>query len=305
MRRVVDSFFIGNYMKNKKVRIFKTVIQATVVVSAGYIVRHKIAETHALVWVAAGWLLTAWVVLRIALAFRQSYTKFRTHTETGITFENIDKLTTASLKPWARGYYMIEKRVYRGAWRTITRKPLAPAGEFPVAGGPRGKMLAIGLLLLVTGCAALGAMTVPALATGFWPRVSACAGVAVIALYVIVWIVGIRRNLKEGGHRITRDELMLDLGIRCSGVVALGSVANCSLLDRGMDEIAISDVWTVSPGEPVNVLIELMGATEVPITSFGSPRDISKRFIALYVDQPEAFVDAVLVAIGSAQRIRA
>ena len=292
-------------MKNKKARIIKTLIQAIVVVGAGYIVRHKIAETHALMWIAAGWLLTAWVVVRIALAFRQSYAKFRAHTATGITLENIDQLTTASMHPWARGYYMMEKRVYRGAWRTVIGKPLAPAGEFSVAGGSRGKLLATGLLLLVVVCAALGALVVPGLATAFWPRMFSFAAVIGIALYAAIWIVGIRRNLKEGGHRITQDELILDLGIRCSGAVALDNIASCSLLEPGMKRIAISEVWKVSPGEPANVMIELMRATELAITSFGSPREISKRYIALYVDQPARFVDAVSEASAGAHRIQA
>jgi hypothetical protein len=292
-------------MENRKARLIKGVIQAIVVIAAGYIVRHKVAETHAMMWVAAGWLLTAWVVLRLALAFRKSYAKFRTHTESGITLENIDKLTTESMKPWARGFYMMEKRVYRGAWRTVIRKQLAPAGEYSVAGGPRGRLLAAGLLLLVVVCAALGVLAVPQLAMAFWPRVFAFAGVAGIALYGAIWIVGIRRNLKEGGHRITHEELILDLGIRCSGVVALDDIASCRLIAPGMKQIAVGDVWKVLPFEPANVLIELVGATELAITSFGSSREISSRFIALYVDQPASFVDAVSAASAGARRMRA
>jgi hypothetical protein len=292
-------------MKNKNARMIKTLIQVIAVVGAGYVVRHKIAETHELMWVAAGWLLTAWVVMRIAFAFRKNYAKFRTHTKTGLTLENIDKLTTESMQPLARSFYMMEKRIYRGAWRTVIGKPLAPAGEFSVAGGPRGKWLSTALLLLVAACAALGALVAAGLALAFWQRLFNFAGVIGVALYAVIWTAGIRRNLKEGGHRITQDELILDLGIRCSGVVALDNIANCSLLEPGIERIAISHAWKVSPGERANVLIELMRATELPITSFGSPRDISARFIALYVDQPARFVDAVSEASAGARRVRA
>lgn len=122
-------------MNTKRARVVKTVVQATLVLALGYVVRHKIAETHAMAWVAAGWLLTAWVVLRLAMALKRGYANFRAHTATGVNLDNLDQLTTASMQPWARGYYQIEKMVYRGAWRTVTRTPLMPAGEFAVAGG--------------------------------------------------------------------------------------------------------------------------------------------------------------------------
>jgi hypothetical protein len=50
------------------------------------------------------------------------------------------------------------------------------------------------------------------------------------------------------------------------------------------------------------VLIALTGLTTLAITSSGSPRAISTRFIALYVDQPGAFADAVLRASGQEAR---
>lgn len=281
------------YMNTKKARLIKTVIQAIVVVALGYVVRHKLAETHAPVWVAAGWLLTAWVVLRLAMALNRGYANFRTHTATGVNLENLDKLTTASMQPWARGYYQIEKMVYRGTWRSITRKPLTPAGEFSVAGGPNGKRLAAGLLLLLVAGALVGAVFLPSLVLKFWPRVFAFAGAGWAVLYAAIWIIGDRRNLKEGGHGITCDALTIDLGIRCSGTVALSDVAACGVLGASAWPIASSDVWLVSPGEPANVLVDLNGPTTLAITAFGSPRQIDKRFIALYVDQPAAFVDAL------------
>jgi hypothetical protein len=283
-------------MEAKRGRIIKNVVQAAVVVTLGYVVRHKIAETQATAWIAAGWLLTAWVVLRLAMALKRGHANFRAHTATGINLQNFDKLTAASVPSWSRGYYQIEKAAYRGAWRTVTRKPLAPAGEFSVAGGAAGKRRAAGLLLLVLACAGLGAVCLPGLVTAFWPRVFAFVGAGYAALYAAIWIVGARCSLKEGGHRISGDVLLLDLGIRCSGQVALASIAACGVIAPGAQAMAAGDVWTVSPGERPNVLVTLHGATALAITSFGSPRDVSKRFIALYVDRPAAFADAVTQA---------
>lgn len=292
-------------MEKKHTRIIKNVVQAIVVVGLGYLVRHKVAETDAVVWIAAGWLLTAWVVLRVGLGLKRGYANFRTHTESGINIESIDKLTTASMPPWTRGYYLIEKRAYRGFWRTLTLKPVTRAGEFSLAGGRSGQLKAAGLLLLVAAGTVFAALFLPTVVTGVWPRVFAFAGVGYALLYAVIWIVGERRSLKEGGHRIAHDELILDLGIRCSGAVALDSIASCSLHEPGMARIANADVWMVSPGESPNVQIQLFRTTELAITSFGSPREISMRFIALYVDQPAQFVEAMSEAIAGAGRVRA
>jgi hypothetical protein len=292
-------------MITKKARVIKTVIQAIVVVALGYVVRHKVAETHAPVWVAAGWLLTAWVVLRLAMALKRGYANFRTHTATGVNLDNLDKLTAESMQPWARGYYQIEKLVYRGTWRSITRKPLMPAGEFSVAGGRNGRLLAAGMLLLLFACALVGAVFLSSLVLKFWPRVFAFAGAGWAVLYAATWIIGDRRNLKEGGHGITRDALTIDLGIRCSGSVALSDVAACGMLSANAQPIAGSEVWMVSPGALANVLVELSGPTTLATTAFGSPRQINKRFIALYVDQPAAFVDVLSRASAGGLRAAA
>jgi hypothetical protein len=246
--------------------------------------------------VAAGWLLSAWVVLRIGLAVKRGVANFREHTQTGVSLENLDKLTTASMHPWMRGYYQVEKQAYRGFWRTVTGKPLAPSGVFSVAGGPKGRMAAVTLLLLVAACAVLGAIFLPTLVTSFWPRLFAFAGGGYALLYAAIWIIGDRRGLKEGGHSFTPEQLILDMGMRCSGSVALSSIAACSAVDGYTG----SEAWIVSSGEKTNVLIELNTVTALAITAFGSPREISKRFIALYVDRPAEFAAALARARAGA-----
>jgi hypothetical protein len=284
-------------MKTKTARLVKNVIQAVAVVTLGYVVRDKVAETGAWPWVAAGWLLTAWVVVRLALALKRGYGTFRTHTKAGVSVDSLDKLTTASMQPWMRGHYLMEKQAYRGTWRTVTRKPLAPAGDFSVAGGPNSAKAAAGLLLLVAVCAALAAWFLPTLVAASARRWLWLAGVTYLVVYSAIWIIGGRRRLKEGGHRLTDNELMLDIGLRGSGVVPLAAIASCSV-QAGRTGQARSEVWTVAPGERTNVLIELKDETPLAITAFGSPRDISKRRIALYVDEPVAFARALSRAIA-------
>ncbi len=287
-------------MKSNKARIGKTVIQAVVVVGLGYLVRHKVAETGgASVWVAAGWLLTAWVVLRLAMALKRGYANFRAHTQSGVNIDSLDQLTTASMPPWSRGFYQMEKLAYRGAWRTVSARPLVPAGEFSVAGGPHSNLVWMAGLMLVAMLAAVVVTLLPLWISGFWPRVLWFAGAGFALLYAEIWLLGWRRRLKEGGHRIARDQLILDAGMRGSGAVALRDIARCSVLGGGVDQVADAQVWTISPGERPNVLIELTGETALAVTAFGSAREISKRRIALYVDQPAAFVEAVVRALAA------
>jgi hypothetical protein len=248
-------------MHIKQARLVKAVIQAIIVVGVGYLVRQKVAETHAPAWIAAGWLLTAWVVVRIGLAIKRAQATLRTHAATGVSLATLDKVTVTSMPPWARGNYEMEKKAYRGAWRSLTRTPLLPAGEFSVAGGPNHAGTAAIALALVCAAAVLGAIYLPQLATSFWPRAFWCGGAVVGGLYAAVWIVGDRRNLREGGHRIDPGALILDLGLRCAGAVPLHQIAACSVIDRGMAPLPADQVWTVSPGERPNVLIELTGAT--------------------------------------------
>jgi hypothetical protein len=285
-------------MNAKMAGVIKNVVQALVVVALGYLVRHKVAETQSAAWVAAGWLLSAWVVLRLGMALKRGVSRFREHTQTGVNLDNLDKLVTASTHPWMRGYYAMEKRAYRGFWRTITAKPVAPVGTFPVAGGPKGRIAAAVLLMLVAASAVVAAIFLPGLVTAFWPRLFAVAGVGYTLLYAAIWIIGARRNLKEGGHSITLDELILDVGLRGSGAVPLGSIACCSVLDGA----AGNGAWFVSPGEAANVMIQLNAETRLATTAFGSPREISTRVIALYVDRPDEFATALARARASVRQ---
>jgi hypothetical protein len=120
--------------------------------------------------------------------------------------------------------------------------------------------------------------------------------------YAAIWIIGGRRRLKEGGHRITATGLLLDVGMRGAGAVALDNIARCSVLGAGPVSGGDAELWTVSPGERPNVLVELKAATSLAVTAFGTPRDISKRRIALYGDQPAEFVGAVTRAVTPPQR---
>jgi hypothetical protein len=140
----------------------------------------------------------------------------------------VEKQLMASIPPWTRGYTVIEKRAYRETWRAITGESLAPTGEFSVVNGPKGKRRSAVLAILALVGGACACVILPPLATAFWPHLFAYAGSGFAALYALIWIVGERRSLAEGGHRVTSDALILDVGIPCAGTVALASIAACA-----------------------------------------------------------------------------
>ncbi|PWF40363.1 hypothetical protein [Massilia glaciei] len=282
---------------------------ALVVVGLGLFIRHK-AKGGDPFWIAAGWLLTAVVVLRVGLALRRGLKLFRAQTAAeGVTLQGIDKLTTSAMPPWMRSYYTIEKKVYGGFWRALTRKPLAAAPGFTVANGPRGTLVRVGLLLgiAVLLCAPSGfGHLVPE------TRLGLLAGVLYYGpvLYALVWVIGMRRVLRESAHRVTADAVELDLGVRASATVAAARIVRCGALlvplaqYRAMHQIDSNQVWTVAPLEKANVLISLDAVAALETVWFGYPKTVNTQHIALYVDEPHAFVDALsaLIPAGADER---
>jgi hypothetical protein len=59
-------------MEAKQVRLIQTVVRVIAVIAIGMFVKFKTAETHAPMWVAAGWLLTGCVVVRVAMVLRRA-----------------------------------------------------------------------------------------------------------------------------------------------------------------------------------------------------------------------------------------
>ena len=267
------------------------IVLAAAVIGLGYLIRYKVAETHDAYWIAAGWLLTASIVLRVGLALRRAYAAVRTQAARAAGIEGVDQLTTAAMPSWVRGYYATEKRVYRGSWRTLCRRPLQPAGEFSVSNGPNGpRLLAVSLLALVL-VAGLAAWSVALMAISIRAHVYAFLAIGLVATYAAIWLVGDRRSVREGGHAVSGGEVRIDLGIRCSGTVPLAGIAGCTQVAG--DATPAGDTWTVSPSEAVNVLIELAAPAALDIVAFGYPRTRKVTFVALYVDQPARFAEAV------------
>lgn len=277
-------------------KVLKKLAVGAIVVGAGYYIKSQ-AQTGDPLWTAAGWLLFALVVVRVGLALKRGAAIVRAKAASGVSLENVDVLATEMMPAQMRGYWQAEKTIYAAFWRAITLRSVNPSGTFALARGPRGMTIAAGWLLLV---AILGPVLTMALLVAMpasWPQWPTEAGVALLALYAAIWVIGDRRALREGGHTVGNGALTLRLGVRSQASVAVADIARCAPFGTASAGPE-AQVWQVSPGEVANVLVELHAVMRIDAVWFGYPRALDKRFIALYVDQPDAFIAALDDAIG-------
>ncbi len=265
--------------------------------AAGWWIKERGAATYAIEWVAAGWALTAVVLLRAALALRRSVKKVRQHTAAGISLQAADALVVDAMPGWLRGFYAMEKRAYRYTWRALTGHQLPASARFGVAAGPHGKMRTASLTLTVIVCGAALATAVPRYFSMVWPLLGAATALLVVVLYALVWILGGRRALREGGHRIEDGQLLLDIGLRACAAIQLNNIDDCVAVGG---HARAEGAWHLTLGEQANAALELAGAP-FHATVLGSQHMIDARRVLLYVDDPVAFVAGVKHAVVAAR----
>lgn len=266
---------------------------AALVIGLGFLIRERVSATHETQWIVAGWILSGLLALRLAAAVLRGW---RRHAANGVSLASIDAMTMASTPGWAQGYYSMEKRAYRYTWRAITGAALAPAGQFAVSQGALGGKRTLSLIMTVALCGAAIAWCLPRYFAPLWPLLGAYAALAVAALYALVWIVGERRSLREGGHAIDGRVLQLDVGLRASASVALDAIASCVAIGgRARRDHA----WQFTPGEKNNVSLEVRQPFAAVIR--GTPRQLAAGRVLLYVDDPISFVAAVNRAMAASR----
>lgn len=281
-------------MQTKIMRVATQVLLGLMVLGLGWLIRERSAATHATHWIVAGWALTALLVLRAGLALNRAAHKIRRQAAGGVSLRSVDALAVEAMPSFLRGFYAMEKRAYRGAWRSLCRAPLAPAGQFSVSAGPRGRVRGAVQLLTLLACAGLLAFVLPGLFAPFWPRIAAAAGLLVGVLYALVWIMGARRSLQEGGHRIDGNAIVLDLGLRASAVLALQQIGSCTVIEA---QAPAAQSWRCTPGETPNVALQLLGPVDAVL--HGNAQVITAPCARIYVDAPDAFIAAVRQALAT------
>jgi hypothetical protein len=286
----------------KKTKVVGKVVLALLVIGLGMLVRERIVATGAIGWVAAGWAMTALVLLRVALALRRGVRNWRRHAVGGVSLASIDAVSTATMPPWAQGWYAMEKQAYRYFWRALTGAAPRGAGPFTLAGGSQGGKRTACLVMMAALCGgAIGYFLSRHLAPG-WPLAGAGAALLLALLYALVWIVGDRRSLREAGHAIDGAALVLDLGLRARASIALASLADCVAIggDGGAGD-GHAPVLRLTAGETANVALSVAAPFEAVV--HGTARTLAAGRIVLYVDDPAAFIGAVKHAIAGRRQV--
>jgi hypothetical protein len=273
-------------------RLALNLLLTAAMLAASYAVRTHTGSAHGAGWTLAAWALAAWVGLRMILALRRARAGYRKHARQGLNLRAVDAMTTASLPAWAQGFYALEKRMYAGAWRALRRVPLHREAEFSVALGPNVAWLSAWPMV---GVAAIPAVFVFAcIDAGLSHTTIALSGAAlfVLGLYLLAWIVGMRRILRESGLAVSLETIHIDLGLRGEACVPMAAV-DCCYDASALAALAPAQVWTMTPSEEPNVIVALKGPTTIAATRFGKPVTVTASWIALYADAPVAFTDAV------------
>jgi hypothetical protein len=284
-------------MQQKTQRIAIKIALALATLGLGWFIARRVAATHATGWIIAGWCLSAFVGLRMAVKVWRNARAMRAHTAAhGINLKSVDTATTAAMPAWARGYYAMEKRAYRYCWRAITGTPLAPAGPFSVANGALGGRRTLSLLLTLALCGGAIAYCLPRYFAPVWPLLGAGVALAALVLYALVWIVGERRSLREAGHAITGGMLTIDLGLRASASIELTSLISCVAIGGRTQR---GQTWRFTPGEKATVSLDV--SQPFPAIIRGTPQQIPAGRVMLYVDDPASFVGAVNRAIAASR----
>lgn len=280
-------------MLTKKMRLLVRVVAAVAVIGLGYLVRqHSGAQDH-VGWTIAGWALTALVVVRIGFALLRGRAALKAQGGQ-VTLKTIETATVSALPQWAQGWSKSEMKIYGGSWRALTRVPLPDDGRFTVGMGARSAAYFAVAVLAVLVCAGAALVLLAGWSSSLKSLLIGVACIAGPALYLLVMLAGERRLLNESGHSVDGDVLRLALGLRFAADVSVADILSCVRLAGS----AHAPACIVSPFEAPNVLVTLRHGAVVDAVRFGYPFKPGKAALALYVDDPDGFVDAVSVAVA-------
>lgn len=275
------------------IRLILKIAATLAIVGIAYVIRgHSGAGEH-IGWTIAGWGLTAFVVIRVALALRRGRAALKAQGDARLSIKTIEKATMSALPAWAQGWSKSEMKIYGGFWRALRRLPLPEGQRFTVWRGPRSALVSAAAALAVAALAGAALLILAGWSTS--PR-SLLIGIACSAgpaLYLLVMLAGERRVLKETGHTVGAERLSLALGIRFTADIALTDVLACAPAAGGTAEAC-----AVTPFETPNVLLTLRAGAVLGAERFGYPFKPGTSTLALYLDQPAGFVDAVSAAVA-------
>lgn len=246
-------------------------------------------------WTVAAVVLTVWWAARLIFAGVNKYKAVKEKTKGDISLKNIDQVGAATIPEWLLGYYETEKKMYLYFWRTLTFAPVkASAGyrnQIPASHAIKAVLksaVAIGL------CAWGGKALLDWLGTGTSGIVSAVT-MGLLALYLLVWILGDWRGMRDIGQQLGAQTLDLSLGVRGEVSLPLSSIASMRVTS-GVPA-AGSAVLMLSGASDANVLVELHEEQELKVLRYGYPAPVRAAAIALKLEKPQAFIDSLKIPL--------
>ena len=130
-----------------------------------------------------------------------------------------------------------------------------------------------------------------------------------VSLWMVVWAVALRSATHHVDHVLGAHALTLAIGFKHLCRLPLAAIAETHRIEHrggtsGKDwhaafELQARDITVLSPLDPPTLLIALKdGAAGAWWTRNGAPRPL-KRWVAVYVDQPDAMRGAVADAVAA------
>lgn len=278
------------------IRLVLKVAAALAFVGMGYVIRgHSGSEEH-IGWTVAGWALTAYVVVRIALAVRRGRAALKAQGGERVSIRSIEKATVSAMPVWMQGWSRTEMKFYGGFWRALRGVPMERDQRFSVSRGARSGRASALAALAVASLATVGLVLLTGWSTSLKSLLIGIACTAGPALYLLVMLAGERRLLKETGHAVTGDGLALALGVRFTADIALADLVSCVPISAA--DAVPGETCVVSPFERPNVLLTLQSGAVVAAERFGYAFKPGTPMLALYVDEPARFAGAVSAAMA-------
>lgn len=226
---------------------------------------------------------------------------------TGTGWSRVEEALSTRLGPTLAAAAVGEMRIVGAALRSLTRRPIRRAADVHPAAGSSWRAIAIALTLVTVA----EGVAVHALLAAFDITHPLLHGaMAVLHVAGVLWLLGDLRLMNETGHRIGADGVDVELGLRGRAHLPWAWIERLDAGELEPPDRLIGERWPahlvpVTAGETPNITLHLNREATVH-GLFGSTR--RGTVIALYLDDPRAFAEAVTnarPAAGPADRTSA
>lgn len=210
-----------------------------------------------------------------------------------------DAMVGHKLSPYLRS----EIQIYSTFSRAIMLRPIHPNGGYSGIKGARySAVFPLAILVAVIDIPIMG-LIIRSIVHDEAFRIYIEAGLLFISVYALVWIIGDRRAMLEMNHSVNAEFLVLRLGVRESGSIPTkfikSAITVSSMIDgsfsRWKDESNVRDteLWQLTPLDSPNLIIQLNGNINLKMDKFGYRKNISPRYVCLYVDENSEFCSEI------------